>query len=110
MGKKKKAAAPEADAITTTEETAAETPAESATIEGENPKKRRRQKVTAMSGTATLADISAGYLAHMEDAGKSEGTVASYKMELKTAMAELGEEKLVGMLTADQVQEYFESR
>ncbi len=121
MGKKKKADAEQADAIATTEETtneqatATEAQPETATAtepapEAEPPKKKGKKKAKLPAGNATLADISAAYLQHMEEAGKSEGTVASYKMELKTAMAELGEETLVGTLTADRVQKYFESR
>src|SRR5678809_1258550 len=57
----------------------------------------------ALSGNATLADVSAGYLAHMEEAGKSSGTTASYGMELKTAMSELGAETPVADLTTERV-------
>ena len=74
------------------------------------PKKGRKKKVSIPSGTATLADISAAYLAHMEEAGKSNGTIASYSMELRVAQDELGETTLVADLTPEHVGEFFTSK
>jgi hypothetical protein len=114
MPKKKNVAeaTPEAE---TTNETVIETQPEAATAtepapEAEPPKKKGKKKAKVPSGTATLADIAAGYLAHMEEAGKSEGTTSSYRMELKTAMDELGETTPVADITVQRVQEYFDSR
>jgi hypothetical protein len=61
-------------------------------------------------GIATLADIAAGYLAHMEEAGKSAGTCASYQMELRAAMAELGEATSIADITPEKVQEFCDSK
>ena len=113
MPKKKNVAeaTPEAmPAAEITNETTAEMQPEPAP-EAEPPKKAKgKKKAKVPSGNATLADVSAAYLAHMEDAGKSNGTIASYGMELKTAMTELGEATPVAELTPDRVQEYFTSK
>ncbi len=78
--------------------------------EAEPPKKTKKgskKKAATPTGNATLADIAAGYLAHMEEKGNSAGTIASYGMELKTAMAELGEEIRAADLTLERVGEFF---
>lgn len=58
---------------------------------------------------ATLEALAEGYLEHLADIGKSQGTVLSYRMELVTALAELGRETLVSDLTPDRVLEFFVS-
>ena len=119
MPKKKKVAEAMPEAVTTTEtlpETTIETPVEvqpeTATAtepapETEPPKKARGKKKAATPGPATLADVAAGYLAHMEEAGKSDGTISSYRMELKTAADELGEDTPITEITPEKVAEYF---
>ena len=57
----------------------------------------------------TLGQLADDYLRHMEDAGKSPGTVHSYGMELKTACAEIGEGTRVKSITTSQVAAFFES-
>jgi hypothetical protein len=113
MPKKKKVAEalPEAEI---TNDTTTEVQPETATATEESapePQKKAKAKKKAKlpSGNATLADVAAGYLTHMEEAGKSDGTVSSYRMELKTATSELGEETPVADLTTERVREYFES-
>jgi hypothetical protein len=116
MPKKKQQAeaAPEADITNDTPieaqpetATATEEPAPEATP----PKKTKaKNKAKVPTGNATLADIAAGYLAHMEEAGKSDGTVSSYRMELKTAMDELGEATPVAEITVERVHEFFTSK
>jgi hypothetical protein len=123
MGRKKKADAAQADATTTNEATN-ETPIE-ATVETqpetavatepppetEPPKKpKAKKKAKAVSGVATLADLAAAYAEHMLDEGKSDGTVSSYKMELRTAMIELGEDTPIQDITPEKVAEYFTSK
>ena len=76
----------------------------------ESPKPKGKRKKLALSGTATLADISASYLEHMENKGNSTGTIASYGMELKTAMAELGEATPIAEITPEKVQAFFKSK
>jgi hypothetical protein len=116
MPKKKNVAeaVPQAE---TTNETVIEAQPDTATAteepapEAEPPKKAKgKKKAKLPSGNATLADIAAGYLAHMEETGKSSGTIASYGMELRTAMADLGEATPVADLTIERVHEYFTSK
>ena len=115
MGKKKNVAeaVPEAEI---TNETPIETQPETATAtepapEAEPPKKAKsKKKAKVPSGNATLADIAAGYLAHMEEAGKSDGTISSYRMELKTAMDEIGEATPAADITTERVQEFFDCK
>ena len=115
MGKKKNVAEAIPEAEITTNETTTETQPEAATTTEEpppepKPKKGRKKKVAIPPGTATLADIAAGYLADMETKGKSNGTIASYGMELRVAQDELGEGTLVADLTPEHVAEYFASK
>jgi len=95
-------------------ETPIETPAE-ATVEEPAPetppkKKARKKKEAAVSGVATLADLAAAYAVHMENEGKSAGTIASYSMELRVAMDELGETTPLADLTPERVCEFFNSK
>jgi hypothetical protein len=58
---------------------------------------------------ATLADLAAGYLAHLEASGKSQGTVLSYRLELTIALNELGKNTPTRELTGERVKAFFES-
>ena len=118
MGRKKKADAAQADATTNESpiEPASDAQPETATAtepapETPAPKKTKpKKKKAGTPGPATLADVAAGYLAHMEEAGKSDGTISSYRMELKTAADELGEETPIAEITPEKVAEYFACR
>jgi hypothetical protein len=79
-----------------------------ATPEPPKPKKSRKKAVP--SGIATLADLAAAYAAQMENDGKSNGTIASYGMELRLAQDELGAETPLAELTADRVETFFNSK
>jgi hypothetical protein len=68
------------------------------------PKKGKRAK-----GEITLADLAEKYLAHMERAGKANGTIFSYKLELATALDALGAETKLADLTPHAVLAYFGS-
>jgi site-specific recombinase XerD len=57
----------------------------------------------------TLADLSQGYLAHLEQRGMSLMSRASYENDLKLALRELGEKTKLAALTQKKVQNYFES-
>ncbi len=57
----------------------------------------------------TLADLTAAYLAALEDKGTSLMTRASYQNDLKLALRELCEKTKVSALTARRVQNFFES-
>src|SRR5690349_17256104 len=65
------------------------------------PKKKSKKTDT------TLSDLAEKYLAHMERAGKSNGTCLSYKLELATAMDELGADTLLADLTSEKVALFF---
>ena len=60
-------------------------------------------------GGATLRDVAEGYLASMEQAGKSEGTLFSYRMELRLALEALGETTPVTKITVADVAGFFAS-
>ncbi len=106
--KAKGAGSAEAVARATTDETAAvqgtaETPSEA------EPKRRggkRGSKATATAaakGGATLAEVFESYVDSLDKAGKSDGTIASYKMELALAGADLGLDTKIADLTPDRV-------
>ena len=61
------------------------------------------------TGGPTLKDVAEGYLAAIEKDDAGPGTLASYRMELRLALRELGETTPVADLTTTQVQAYFES-
>ncbi len=67
------------------------------------------KKTKAKKPELTIATLSEGYLHALEDTGAGTGTLASYGMELKLAMRELGAETPVATLTDDRVREYFNS-
>jgi hypothetical protein len=66
------------------------------------PKKSKKPKADI-----TLDDLAAKYLQHLEDAGKSNGTLFSYKLELVTALDEIGKDTKLADLTPARVLEYF---
>jgi hypothetical protein len=78
------------------------------TSEAPAPKKKGK-KAKPADATLTLEVLAAKYLAHLEDAGKSNGTLFSYKLELITALDELGKDTKVAGLTPTRVLEYFVS-
>ena len=74
------------------------------------PKRVRKKKDAPITGVATLADLSAAYAMQMEADGKSNGTIASYSMELKLAQDELGAETPLADLTPEKVQTFYDSK
>jgi hypothetical protein len=75
-------------------------------IETPTPKKKAKK---TLKPDMTLEDLAAKYLQHLEDAGKSNGTLFSYKLELITALDELGAKTLLADLTPTRVLDYFVS-
>jgi len=71
------------------------------------PKKKNAPKPKA---DLTLADLAERYIKHLEDAGKSPGTCASYGAELKLAIKHLGAETPIASITPEMVTEYFDSK
>ncbi len=61
----------------------------------------------SMKTEVTLSDLAEKYLAHMERAGKSQGTSASYGLELKSALEELGPATRLVDLKPEEVLAYF---
>ena len=57
----------------------------------------------------TLEDLCGAYLRHLDKAGRSNGTLFSYRLELRLACTVLGAETPVTSLTPDVVQGYYES-
>ena len=51
----------------------------------------------------TFADMARGYLAQLEEEGRSESTINGYRAELRLAASVLGEEKSLDDLTAEEV-------
>src|SRR5882672_4421319 len=106
--KKKRVAETQTDAVTRNE-TQVEIPTETATEASPltKPKKGKRKE---SSGPLTLADLSGRYLTHLAEGEWSGGTIASYSMELKTAMGGLGAQTLLSEITAERVQTYFDCK
>jgi hypothetical protein len=71
--------------------------------------KKKAKKPKTVTADITLEDLAAKYLQHLEDAGKSNGTLFSYKLELMTALDELGKATKLADLTPARVLEYFTS-
>ena len=72
-------------------------------------KKGKRKRTRLVESDASLADVFAGYLRSLEDAGKSEGTIFSYRLELTMAGAELGIDTKIADLTPERVLLFFTS-
>jgi len=79
----------------------------------ETRKRKSRAKSTEAAPTSnvnmTLEELASKFLAHLEDVGKSNGTLFSYKLELITALDEIGKDTIVAELTPTRVLEYFTS-
>ena len=70
-------------------------------------RKQKTKKPKAVATDITLEDLAGKYLAHLEEVGKSNGTLFSYKLELVTALDEIGRETKLADLTPTRVLEYF---
>ena len=112
MAKKKNVDAPALDAAPVAIESIVTEPVEQASeapaVDAPAPKKKAK-KAKPTDATLTLEDLAAKYLQHLEDAGKSNGTLFSYKLELITALDELGKDTKLADLTPTRVLEYFVS-
>ena len=72
-------------------------------------KPRGKGKAKPASEALTMGVVAEGYLAHLDEAGKSPGTLFSYRQDIQTAVRHVGEDADVAALTANQVAEYFAS-
>ncbi len=103
---------PHADAAggppTATQTAAAEAMSPDAPTPNAKPRKPKKAKAKATSD-ATLEQACEGYLRHLEESGKSQGTLFSYKLELVVAMEELGAKTPLSEITVDHVVRFFGS-
>ena len=81
---------------------ASESPAE---VEPANPRKGKKAKPAA--GDTTLATLAERYLTHLDEVGKSQGTLFSYRLELIVAMEEIGADTKLADLTPERVLAFF---
>lgn len=58
------------------------------------------------TASITLAELTTRYTAHMEDAGKSRGTVFSYESELRLAQRELGADLSIGAISREDIERF----
>ena len=61
----------------------------------------------ALKDVKTLQDLSLGYIASLEKAGKSEGTLFSYRLDLRLALLEIGADTPLTAITPERVAAYF---
>ena len=81
-----------------------EAPMTEAPTPASKPKKAKKPK-----SDITLEELCARYIAHLDEAGKSQGTLFSYRLELTTALDELGKDTPLSTLTPARVLEFFTS-
>jgi hypothetical protein len=67
------------------------------------------KKTKRAKSTATLAEVFKGYVESLEADGKSDGTIASYRMELALAGDDLGLETPIADITPERVLLFFTS-
>jgi hypothetical protein len=68
--------------------------------------KKKTSNEPAPVAAITLAELTARYTKHMEEVGKSRGTVFSYESELRLAQRALGEERSIGAITREDVETF----
>jgi hypothetical protein len=68
--------------------------------------KKTKTVSATIDPTLTLAQLSRLYLEHIEEEGKSGGTIFSYGMELKLAQSEIGGETLVSGITPHLIERF----
>jgi len=66
-------------------------------------------KTSKPKAAFTLADLCEQYVRHLEEEGKSAGTVSSYTAELKLACKHLAAETVATAITVEKVAIYFAS-
>jgi hypothetical protein len=111
MAKKKNVDAPATEPAqeVIAEPAAVETQATEAVAESPAPKAKKAKKPKAATADITLEDLAARYFQHLEDVGKSNGTLFSYKLELVTALDEIGKDTKLADLSPTKVLDYFVS-
>jgi hypothetical protein len=91
--------------------TAASAPKPKAASKPKPTKKKPSKAQTKPEGAEgkTLRALAEAFLQQLAREDKSDGTIFSYRQELRTAMLELGEETLIASITPDTVQEFYDS-
>lgn len=98
------------DAPTDTPTAAAEpAPADAPESSAAPASKKKGGKRKVASAETTLEALAEGYLGHLDESGKSRGTVFSYRLELAVALDELGSETKLAELTSERVLAFFAS-
>ena len=72
------------------------------------PTRKKAKAKTATATDLTLAELCERYIKHLEQVGKSNGTVFSYTAELKLACLELGSETKIAAITPEQMQAFYD--
>ena len=78
---------------------------EAAAPVNETPKPMKAKRAKAID--ITLEELCARYIAHLDESGKSQGTLFRHKLELTTALDELAKDTPLSTLTPARVLEYF---
>ena len=77
------------------------------------PKPQKKNKTENAKPTAqpvtTMAALAEGYVASLEDAGKSAGTCRSYRQDLRVAVMHFGAETDAHTIMTEMVAKYFDS-
>jgi hypothetical protein len=68
--------------------------------------KKKTSNEPAPVAAITLTELTARYTKHMEDVGKSRGTVFSYESELRVAQRALGAERSIGAITREDIETF----
>jgi hypothetical protein len=105
MGRKQRVDAPAVEPAPEVIATETATPAiepQQSDAPAPKPKKAKKPSIT-------LEDLCAKYIQHLDEAGKSQGTLFSYRLELTTALDELGKDTKLADLTPARVLEFFTS-
>ena len=101
--------APESEAVAKADADAADADPQGSEPDAAAKPKAAKGKGRKTKADMTLDDLAQRYVGHLEESGKSAGTGASYALELKTALAELGATTKLADLKAEAVLLYFGS-
>lgn len=74
-----------------------------------NAAEANTESAPAANTGPTLTDVAEGYIAWLDKDGAGDGTLSSYRMELKLALRDLGEATPLADLTSEKVGEFFAS-
>ena len=102
--------APEAEATpTATAQKSANKPTKTSASEKTSKPAKKKAPARRAKKPRTLADLCEQYVEHLEDEGKSPGTVFSYTAELRLACKLLGRDTKLAAITPEQMQAFYDS-